>query len=481
MRRAGRHSSRRVAVVCCTSTSGCKANGRRCSLPSDALFGPSLSTDLMLATVSDRAWVQAMLDVEAALARGESRVGVIPAAAADGIATHCRVDEFDVAQLGRAAVRSANPVMPLVNALRAAVPRDAAPYVHHGATSQDVLDTAMMLIARRGLDIILADLEKAAAAAATLADRHRTTIMAARTLLQQALPTTFGLKAAGWLIAIVEARSELARVAQTRLAVQFGGAAGTMAALADRGLDVARELSAELVLAQPTLPWHTARARVVEVASALGVAAGGSGKVALDVVLLAQTEVGEVSERAGAGRGGSSALPQKHNPVDPIEILAAVRGINAQVAVLLGAMAQEHERAPGAWQAEWPAFGDTLRLGGRAVSRLASLLAGLRVDPERMRRNLDLSGGTIMAEHVVMLLGERVDRVMARALVDAAVATATSAGRPFSDVLREDRAITIHLKPEELELALEPSGYLGVAGPLIDRALAAYRAQKGEG
>src|SRR5438445_10460280 len=464
-------------MACCTSTSGCRANGRPSSLPSDALFGPSLSTDVMLATVSDRAWVQAMLDVEAALARAEARIGLIPAAAADGIAGHCRVDAFDVAQLGRAAVRSANPVIPLVNALRAAVPRDAAPYVHHGATSQDILDTAMMLIARRALDIVLTDLDRAAAAAATLADRHRATIMAARTLLQQALPTTFGLKAAGWLVAIVESRSELTRVAQTRLAVQFGGAAGTMAALADRGLDVAHELSAELALSEPTLPWHTARARVVEVASALGVAAGVAGKGALDVVLLAQTEVGEVSERTGAGRGGSSALPQKHNPVDPIEILAAVRGINAQVAVLQAAMLQEHERAAGAWQAEWPAFGETLRLAGGAVSRLASLLAGLQVDTERMRRNLDLSGGSIMAEHVVMMLGERVDRVMARALVDAAVATATSAGRPFRDVLREDKTIGAHLNESELGSALDPGRYLGVSDALIDRALVAYREQ----
>ena len=448
-------------------------------MPSDSLFGPGSSTDVMLATVSDRAWVQAMLDVEAALARAESRIGIIPATAAEGIAGHCRVDEFDVAQLGRAAVRSANPVIPLVNALRGAVPMDAAPYVHHGATSQDVLDTAMMLIARRGLDIILADLHEAAAGAATLADRHRTSVMAARTLLQQALPTTFGLKAAGWLIAIVEARSELARLAQTRLAVQLGGAAGTMAALLDRGLDVARELSAELALAEPTLPWHTARARVVEVASALGIAAGVAGKVALDVVLLAQTEVGEVSESPVAGRGASSALPQKHNPVDAIEILAAVRGINAQVAVLQAAMVQEHERAAGAWQAEWPAFAETLRLAGGAVFRLASLIAGLRVDPERMRRNLELSGGSIMAEHVVILLGERADRVMARALVDAAVSRAAATGRPFKDVLSEDSAITAYLKPEELAAALEPAGYLGVAGPLIDRALAAYRGKKG--
>ena len=449
-------------------------------MPSDALFGPSLSTELMLATVSDRAWVQAMLDVEAALARAESRVGVIPSSAADAIASHCRVDEFDVAQLGRAAVRSANPVVAMVNALRAAVPQDATSYVHYGATSQDILDTAMMLIARRGLDIILADLEQAAAAGATLADRHRATIMAARTLLQQALPTTFGLKAAGWLVAIVEARTEVARVARTRLAVQFGGATGTIAALKERGLDVAHELSVELALAQPTLPWHTARARVVELASALGVAAGVAGKVALDVVLMAQTEVGEVSERTAAGRGGSSALPQKHNPVDAIEILAAVRGINAQIGIVLGAMAQEHERAAGAWQAEWPAFAETLRLAGGAVSRLASLLAGLKVDPERMRRNLDLSGGSITAEHVALILGERIDRVMARALVDTAVARATSTGRPFEDVLREDLAITAHLNQQELAAALEPAGYLGVAGQLVDRALAAYRAQKGE-
>ncbi len=449
-------------------------------MPSDALFGPSLSTDLMLATVSDRAWVQAMLDVEAALARAESRIGLIPAAAADGIASHCRVDEFDVAQLGRAAVRSANPVVPLVNALRAAVPKDAAPYVHHGATSQDILDTAMMLIARRGLDLILADLDQAAAAAATLADLHRATLMAARTLLQQALPTTFGLKAAGWLVAIVEARSEVARAAKTRLAVQFGGAAGTMASLADRGLDVAREFAAELALPEPALPWHASRARVVEVASVLGIAAGVAGKVALDVVLLGQTEVGEVSERAVAGRGASSTLPQKHNSVDAVEILAGVRGINAQVAVLQGAMVQEHERAAGAWQAEWPALAETLRLAGGAVFRLASLLAGLQVDPERMRRNIDLSDGRLMAEHVVMLLGQRLERVMARALVDGAVSSSIATGRPFKDALAENAAITAHLKPEELAAALEPGGYLGVAGLLIDRALAAYRAQKGE-
>src|SRR5438093_11529843 len=306
-RSAARRWWRARTAASCASTSSYRASGRRSSLSSDALFMPSLSTEVMLVTVSDRAWVGAMLEVEAALARVESRLGLIPERAAEGIAEHCRVDEFDVAQLGKAAVRSANPVVPMVNALRAAVPRDAAPFVHHGATSQDVLDTAMMLIARRGLDLVIADLERAAAAAATLADRHRATVMAARTLLQQALPTTFGLKAAGWLVAIVEAQSELTRIAQTRLAVQFGGAAGPMAALSDHGLDVARELAGELTLAEPTVPWHTARGRVVELATGLGIAAGVAGKVALDVILLAQTEVGEVSESTVAGRGSSSA------------------------------------------------------------------------------------------------------------------------------------------------------------------------------
>ena len=446
-------------------------------MSSDALFMPSLSTEVMLVTVSDRAWVGAMLEVEAALARVESRLGLIPGRAAEGIAEHCRVDEFDVAQLGKAAVRSANPVIPLVNALRAAVPKDAAPFVHRGATSQDVLDTAMMLIARRGLDLIIADLGRAAATAASLADRHRSTLMAARTLLQQALPSSFGLKAAGWLNAIVEARSELIRVRRTRLAVQFGGAAGTLAALSDRGLDVARGLATDLDLPEPVLPWHTARARIVELATALGIAAGVAGKVALDVVLLAQTEVAEVTERAAAGRGASSTLPQKHNPVEAIEILAGVRSINAQVAGLQSAMLAEHERAAGAWQAEWPAFAETLRFAGGAVSRLASLLAGLQVDPQRMRRNLDLSGGSIMAEHVVMMLGERIDRVLARALVDTAVTTATSTGRSFADVLREDKTINAHLNESELALALEPDRYLGVCEALIDRALAAYREQ----
>ena len=421
-----------------------------------------------------------MLDVEAALARAEAKVGVIPADAPDQIAAHCNVDEFDIPQLGRDAVRSGILLIPLVEALRAAVPKKAAPFVHYGATSQDIVDTAMMLIARQGLDLVRVDLERASAAAASLAEAHRATLMAARTLMQQASVTTFGLKAAGWLNALIEARAELIRVRRTRLALQFGGAAGTLASLSPKGLEVMAALADELDLPEPVVPWHTARARMVEVANALGIAAGVAGKVALDVVLMAQTEVGEVSEAGADGRGASSALPQKHNPVQAIAILAAVRGVNAQVALLQGTMLQEHERAAGAWQAEWPASSETLRLTGAALARLADLLAGLHVDPMRMRRNLDLTGGLIMAESLVTAMGKRADRITARKLVEAAVATAAASGQPFAEVLQHDQAIAAYLRPGELADALNPANYVGASDALIDRALEAYQHGKGE-
>ncbi|HVH64371.1 MAG TPA: lyase family protein, partial [Candidatus Dormibacteraeota bacterium] len=305
----------------------------------------------------------------------------------------------------------------------------------------------------------------------------RSTVMAARTLLQQALVTTFGLKVAGWLAGIIEARAMLAAIHDHRLVLQFGGAVGTLASLADRGPEVARELAAELGFWEPLLPWHTARSRVVELASALAITAGVAGKVALDVVLLAQTEVGEVSEGWSTGRGGSSTLPQKQNPVNAIEILAAVRGVNAQASALLATMLQEHERAAGAWQAEWQAVSETLRLTGGAAHRLADLLEGLEVDSERMRRNLGQSGGRIMSEHVVMVLGERVDPRTARKLVDAAVSKSTTSGRPFTEVVLEDPAITAHLTREQLASALDPYSYLGASDQLIDRTLGAYREQ----
>lgn len=445
-------------------------------MPSDRLFGPASSTEAMLDAVGDVAWVAAMLEVEAALARAEARAGLFASAAADAIAASCRVERFDIARLGRDAVPAANPVIPLVKALTALVPGEAARYVHLGATSQDILDTAIMLVARRGLDLIERDLQRVARAAAALAERHRDTIMPARTLLQQALPTTFGLKAAGWLVAVLEARTRLRELRRDRLAIQLGGAAGTLAALGERGPDVARELSAELGLADPILPWHTERSRVVELGTVLALAAGAMAKIALDVALLAQTEVAEVSEPSAPGRGGSSTLPHKRNPVGAVTILACVRGVNAQVGLLLGVMAQEHERAAGAWQAEWPAVAEAFRLTAGAVARAADVLDGLEVHADRMRGNLDTTGGLLLAEHVMMVLAEHMGRKEAQSRVQSAATTAAASGRAFRDVLLADPVIARHLSVVDIAAALDPSTYLGSAGAFIDRALAAYQA-----
>jgi 3-carboxy-cis,cis-muconate cycloisomerase len=429
----------------------------------------------MLAAVSDVAWLQAMLDVEAALARAQARLGLIPAKAAEAIASRCRAEHFDIDQLGRDAIDAGSPVVPLVKALRAALPREAADRAHWGATSQDILDTAMMLIARRALDLIGEDLDRLASRAAELAARHRSTIMPARTLLQQAVPTTFGLKAAGWLVTIQAARSRLT-AARGTLAVQLAGAAGTMAAFGDRGDEVVHELAGELGLGEPFFPWHTERGRVVQLGMALGLISGSVGKMAFDVVLMAQTEVGEVSE-ASAGRGGSSSMPQKQNPVGAVAVLACLRGVNAQVGLLLDTLVQEHERAAGAWQAEWPAVSEALRLTGGAVARGGEMLAGLEVHPDRMRENLALSRGLIMSEHVVVVLAERIGLKRARELVEAAAATASRTGLEFKDVLRHDPAISEQLKPADIDAALDPATYLGLAEAMVDRALAAYRAE----
>src|SRR5579864_3801204 len=367
-RLGARRSSRGGPALCCISISACRATTRRCSLPSDELFGPSLSSNRMRVAVSDRAWVQAMLDVEAALANVQARLGMIPQAAAAEVAAHSDVSAIDIAALGNDAVKSANPVIPLVRALRDAISTAAAPYVHLGATSQDVLDSAMMLIARHAIDVLLDDLRRAADAAATLAERHRVTIMPARTLMQQASVTSFGLKAARWLTAIDTAYEELQWVRTHDLAVQLGGAVGTLAAFHGKGLELMEGLASELQLATPLVPWHTDRTPILKIAMAVGLASGTAGKVALDLVLLAQTEVGEVRERSSADRGESSALPQKQNPVDAIEILATVRGVMAQASVLAGSLIQEHERAAGAWQAEWSALSALFLQAGGARS-----------------------------------------------------------------------------------------------------------------
>ncbi|HXX48800.1 MAG TPA: 3-carboxy-cis,cis-muconate cycloisomerase [Myxococcota bacterium] len=442
------------------------------------LFAPLFETPALREAFSAGAWLQSLLDFEAALARVQARAGRIPNAAADAIAAHCRAERFDAGALAAAAVADGNPLIPLVRALVAALPREHGGWVHFGATSQDALDTALMLRARRGLEAVCAEVDGVLDACAALAAAHRTTPMAARTLLQQALPTTFGLKAAGWLSALADARARLGELAHTGLALQLAGAAGTLAALEPGGLELAHALARELDLADPLLPWHAARGRVAELACALGVAAGALGKIAVDVALLAQTEVGELREGAGAGRGGSSTLPQKRNPVGAVGALACAKRVPALVATLLAAMTQEHERAAGGWQAEWETLPQIFQLTGAAAARLAGALRGAEVDAARMRANLDATRGAIAAERVALALAPRLGRREAQERVEAACRRALERGTAVREELGADAAIAAELDRARLDALLDPTGYLGAAAELVDRALARFRALK---
>jgi len=451
---------------------------------SDGLFGELFGRGG--AGPSDQDWLQAMLDTEAALARAVERAGLAPAGAGAAVTAAARAENFDVAHIGRAAVLIGNPVSALVRALSAAVPPAAREAVHRGATSQDIIDTAVMLLARRGADVIDADLVAAADQAARLAREHTSTVMAGRTLLQQAVPVTFGLVAAGWLTAIDEARHELRVVRTTRLAVQFGGAAGTLASLGDAGPALAALLAEELGLSDPVLPWHTDRLRIVQLAAALAGVCAALGMVARNATLLAQTEVAEVAEGGDApGQGGSSAMPHKRNPVVSVLILGCTRRAPGLLATLAAAAEQEHQRAAGAWHAEWETLSELLRLTGSAASWSASLLSGLRVDPARMRANLDATGGLPLAEHVSTVLAPALGRLAAHELVAAASDRAASQGVSLPEALlgHEPTAATLRaagIGAAELAAAADPAGYLGAAAEFVRRALAAHGGTNGE-
>ena len=435
--------------------------------PSEDPFSGLFSRGGAAAEVSGRAWVQAMLDFEGALARSCAEAGLIPAPAAAAITAACEADRFDVAALGREAAGPGNPAAPLVDFLRAQLPEDVAGYVHRGATSQDVIDTAAMLVARRALVPILGDAASAARSSAALADTHRETIMIGRTLLQQAVPITFGLKAAGWLAGVAGARRRLEHSADEQLALQFGGAAGTLASLGDRALDVAAALGRELDLPVPALPWHSDRTRLAVIADDLAVLTGSLGKVGRDLTLLAQGEVGEVRPRAG---GGSSAMPHKRNPVAAVAVLACAARTPGLAATICSSLVGEHERAAGAWHAEWEVWSDLLRLTGAAGAWAAEMLDKLDVDPARMRANLDAAGDQVMTESVVAALTDEIGPASARKLVDEAVARVADEGLALRDALDQAGA----LPGGRLDAALAPESYLGTGGAFIDRAIAEY-------
>jgi 3-carboxy-cis,cis-muconate cycloisomerase len=442
------------------------------------LFRPIFVPDRIREAAGGHAWLQFMLDAEGALAVAQARAGLIPEEAAKTIVSRCDAGLFDPEEIGHQGRAAGNPVPPLVRSLTAAVSdvsEDAARYVHKGATSQDITDTAAMLVAKRALDLILAELDGISSACARLAESHRDTIMAGRTLLQQAIPTTFGLKAASWLVSVLETRKKLVEVRSSRLAAQLGGAAGTLASLGDSGISVLEEFARELDLVEPVAPWHTDRTRVAEVGGALSLVAGVLAKISLDVILLSQTEVGEVAEPPAGGRGGSSTLPHKRNPILSVTAAASARRVVDLSRTLQAAMAQEHERAAGAWHSEWEALSDALALTGGAAAAVREVTEGLQVHPERMRENLDATGGLLLAENVTTVAAERLGRLKAHDLVQAVARRAADGERPFREELLGDGEIREVLSEEEIDAALDPAGYLGSAGTFVDRALALYR------
>ncbi len=335
-----------------------------------------------------------------------------------------------------------------------------------------------MLVSRRALDLILVEVDGIAGACARLAREHRDTLMAGRTLLQQALPTTFGLRAAGWLVPVLEARRRLRELRASGLAVQLGGAAGTLASLGESGLPVLEEFALELGLPEPVLPWHTDRTRISNIGEALSLLAGVLGKISKDIILMAQTEVGEVAEPAGEGRGGSSTLPHKRNPILSVTAAANARRVQDLARTLGAAMVQEHERAAGAWHSEWEALSDALALAGGAAANVREATEGLEVHPERMRENLDRTGGMLLAENVTTLAAGRLGRLEAHDLVEAACRRAIEEGKHLREELLGDGRIREALSEEEIDAALDPAGYLGSAGSFVDRALALYRGEE---
>ena len=442
------------------------------------LFGPIFVPDEFGEAVSGRAWLRAMLDAEGALALALARAGLIPGQAAETIVSCCDADRFDPEEIGRQGRAQGNPVPPLVKALTTAVSgvsEEAARHVHKGATSQDIVDTAAMLVSRHALGLILTEVEGIAAACARLADTHRDTMMPGRTLLQQALPTTFGKKAAGWLVSVLEARDRLLAVREAGLAVQLGGAAGTLASLGPAGTRVLGEFARELELVEPVVPWHTDRIRISELGNALALVSGVLGKISQDVILMAQTEVGEVAEPAGEGRGGSSTLPHKQNPILSVIAVANARRVFDLSHTLQAAAVGEHERAAGAWHSEWEALSDSLALTGGAAAAVREVTEGLEVYPEKMLENLNATGGLLLAENVATVATEHLGRLEAHDLVEASSHRALESGRSLREELLSEPGLDEVLSEEEIDAALDPARYLGSAVEFVNRALKLYR------
>jgi 3-carboxy-cis,cis-muconate cycloisomerase len=446
-----------------------------------SLLDPLFRWEPVAKLFRDDNYLQTMLDFEAALAHAEANSGVIPSSAANAIAANCRVELFDKQKLAEAAALAGNLAIPLVQQLKtlvAADNKDAAGFVHWGATSQDAIDIALILQLREALPLISTDLENLCARLAKMADQHRLTPIVGRTWMQHAVPTTLGIKFAGWLDALGRHRERFRETQNRCLVLQFGGAAGTLAALGSQGGVVAKHLSDQLKLPLPQMAWHTHRDRLSEMATTLGLLTGTLGKIARDISLHMQTEIDELREPAEEGRGGSSTMPHKRNPVACAMVLAAAIRVPGLVATMLSAMLQEDERGLGGWHAEWETLPQIVSLTAGAMHHLANVVPRLEIDVERMRENLELTKGLIFAEAITAALGEKISRSQARELIDAASAQTIKEKLHLRDVINDDQKIAKHLSADQLDHLFDARNYTGTSSEFIDRVLENYKSHK---
>ncbi len=442
------------------------------SLIDSAVFRDIFSTEAMRRVFSDENRVQKYLDFEAALARAQGRLGIIPKEAEAEILKHCNVSEIDFAKLKTQTEKIGYPVLPVVQQLVALCRDGLGEWCHWGATTQDITDSATVMQIREALVLIETSLERISDALANLARKYRDTPMAGRSNLQQAVPITFGYKMATILAAFERHKQRLREVRTRVLVGEFGGAAGTLSSLSGQGLATQTELMKELKLGQPAIAWHTVRDTIAEVGCFLGLVTGTCGKIAFDVKLLMQTEVEEVYEPFHEGRGSSSTMPQKRNPISSVYITALTSVVRQQSAALLDAMIEDHERATGPWEIEWIVLPEIFCFTAGALSQTEFVLTGLQVDEKRMRANLDITKGLIVSEAVMMGLGPYLGRQYAHDLVYDICRKVVATGRPLLDLLAENAEITKHLDRAALTKLCDPANYLGEAGAMVDRVLA---------
>lgn len=444
---------------------------------SNQLFDAYFTGKAMGAVFCDHGRVQAMLDFEAALARAQASTGLIPSSAVAPIEAACRAELYDFEALGLAIASAGNSAIPLVKALGkqiASVSPEAERYVHLGATSQDVMDSGLVLQLRAALELIEQDLQQLGEVLAQQAQLYATTPLAGRTWLQQATPVTLGMKIAGWLGAVSRSRQRLQALKPRLLSLQFGGASGTLAALGDQALPVAHALAAELKLALPDQPWHTQRDRLVEFGAVLGLMAGSLGKMGRDISLLMQTEAAEVFEPSAPGKGGSSTMPHKRNPVGSAVLISAATRVPGLLSTLFSAMPQEHERSLGLWHAEWETLPQICCLVAGALAQALNIAQGLEVDAQRMAQNLDLTHGLVLAEAVSIELAQRVGRETAHHLLEQCCKRAVAEHRHLRAVLGDEPEISAQLSAAELDRLLDPAHYLGQATTWVERARAEH-------